>query len=125
MGQADRPRIVCALGLLQRPGEERNAARRLAARDRQLAVQTPQLRKTGRMQPLALLGRIPEGLCRLADVILLEPGLGQGGADLEGLVAGQPRLLERAKQERGRIGALSLLKGVYRLGVTLGERHAG
>ena len=83
VGEADGARVVGALGLLERAAEERDAARRLAARDRQPAVQPPELGQPRRIEPLALFGRIAERLGRLADVVLLKPGLGQGASDLE------------------------------------------
>ena len=83
VGEADRARVVRALRLLQRAGQERDAARRLAARDRQLAVQPPELRQPGRVEPLALFGRIAQRFGRLTDVVLQEPGLGQRAANLQ------------------------------------------
>ena len=69
---------------------KRDAARRLAPGDGQLAVQAPELRETGRVQPLALLGGSAQRLGRLPDIVLLEPGLSERGPDLERLVAGSP-----------------------------------
>ena len=78
VGEPDRARIVRALRLLQ-GARPRSAMPREGSplRNRQLAVQPPQLRQPGRVQPLALVGRIAQRFGRLADVVLLEPGLGE------------------------------------------------
>ena len=79
VGQADRPGIVRALGLLERACQEGNAARRLSLGDRQLAVQAPQLRQPRRMSRSRSSGGCPSASVGLADVVLQEPGLGQPG----------------------------------------------
>ncbi len=124
MSQADGARVVRALRLLEGAAEERDAAGRLPARDGQLAVQAPELRQAGRMQALPLFRGIAERLSGLADVVLLEPCLRQRGADLEGLVAGQLRLLLGAHQQRRGVGAVSLLEGLRCLGEDRWQRHA-
>ena len=101
VGEADRPRIVRALGLLQRLGEERDAARGLAARDGQPAVHAPEVGQPRGIEPLALLGRSSERLGRLPQVVLEQPGFGERTPDLDLIVAPQAR----AASARGPAGS--------------------
>ncbi len=48
---------------------------------------------------LSLFGRAPKRLARLTDVVLEEPRLRQGAADLELVVAPQRRFFQRAVQQ--------------------------
>src|SRR5579872_2065722 len=124
MREPDRAGIVRPLGLPERAPQERDAARRFAARDRQAPVQAPEFGEPRRMQPFAFFRRLAERVGGLADVVLLEPRFGQRAADLEMFVAGEPRLLQRPDQQRRGLGAVPLLQGVGGLGEELWERHA-
>ena len=75
------------------------------------------------MKPFALFGRVPKGVGGLPDVVLLELRFGEGGAELEGLVARHPRLLQRAHEQRCGLGAMAVLQGIRRLGEGVGQRH--
>ena len=118
VGEADGARVVRALRLLQRLGEERDAARRLAARDGQAAVQPPELREPGRVQPLAPLRRTAQRLGRLPHVVLQQPRFGERAANLDLLVAAAaPGCLQRANQQGGRLGAVPAFERLDRLRV--------
>ena len=121
VGEADGARVVRALGLLQGLGEEGDAAGRLAAGDGQPAVHPPEVGQPGRIEPLAPFGRRPERLGRLPDVVLEQPGFGQRAADLDLLVAAaDPGCLQRADQQRRRLGPVPVLQGLDGLGVEVG-----
>ena len=110
VGEPDGARIVRALGLLQRLRQERDAARRLAARHGQPAVHAPQVRQPGRVEPLPPLRRIAQRLGRLPDVVLQQPGLGQRAADLGLLVAVAAGLFQCADEEGGGLRAVPVLE---------------
>ena len=91
-----------AIGLLKGLREEGDAARGLAARHRKPPVHPPEIREPRRPKPLAPHRRRAKRFGRLANIVLLEPGLGQRTADLDLLVPVQARLTQRSdKKGRG------------------------
>ncbi len=123
VGEPDGARIVRALGLLQRLGQERDAAGRLAARHGQPAVHAPEVRQPGRVEALPPFRRIAQRFGRLPDVVLEQPGLGQRAADLGLLVAIAAGLLQRANEEGGRLRAVPVLERLHGLAVEIWVRH--
>ena len=81
VGEADGARIVRALGQFQRPRQERDAAGRLAAGERDSPVHAPEIRQSGGIQPLTAFGLRAERRGGLFDIVLKQPGLGEGGPD--------------------------------------------
>src|SRR5262245_61808661 len=73
--------IVRALGLRESLDQKRNATGGFTAGRRQPPVHPPQLGQSGRLQTLARFGRTAKRLGRLSQVVLEEPGLGEGAAD--------------------------------------------
>ena len=73
--EADGSRVVRAFGGLTRFGEEGNAqtARRALPRDGRASARD----RAGRGRVAPRLRRTPQGLGRLTDVVLQQPGLGQ------------------------------------------------
>src|SRR5262245_14211313 len=125
VSEADGAGIMGSLGGLERLAEERNAARRLPAGDCELALEPPEFRQTRRMEPLPLFRRIAQDVGRLADVVLLKPRLGQRGAQLEGLVTAQPRLLLEPDEQAGGIPPVTPFQSFERLPERLRQCHAG
>jgi hypothetical protein len=62
-------------------------------------VHAPQVREPGWINPFARLGRASERLCRLAKVVLQEPGFGERTPELNLLVARKTRASERSDEE--------------------------
>ena len=125
MRETDRPRIVGALGGLQRFGQERDAAGGFAAGGGQAAVHPPEVGQPGGIEPFAGFGRSPQGLGGLADVVLQQPGFRERAPDLDLLVATEPRPLERAHEQRRRVRAAPLLERPNGLAVEVRRRHGG
>ncbi len=123
--EADGSRVVRAFGGLTRFGEEGDAARRLAARRRETAVHPPEIGKAGRVESLPRLGRTPQGLGRLADVVLQQPGLGQRAADLNLLLAPQPGPLQHPNEQGRRVCAAALVERPNGLAIEVLSRHGG
>ena len=124
VGEADRARVVRPLRLLQRAGEERDAARRFTLGDRQLAVQAPQLREPGRVQPLALVGRIARALrspagCRPAGTTPRRARCGSGGSRR----GSDPGCLSARTRSAAASAPVPLLQRLRRLGEDSGQRH--
>jgi hypothetical protein len=123
VGEPDRARIVGALGLLERASQQCDRPRAFPLGDRQSRVQPPEIRQAQWMQPLALFGGIPQRVGRLPHVVLLKPGLCQRATDLDSLVAGEPRLLECAREQQRGVRAAPLTKRLRRLPERLAQRH--
>jgi hypothetical protein len=92
VGKADGARIMRALGLPQCLGEERDAAGGFTSRDRQSAVDPPQIGQAGWVEALSSFGRLTKRLRGLTNVVLQEPRFREGASDLNLLVAVQARL---------------------------------
>ena len=90
--EADGARIMRAFGLPQCLGEKRDAAGGLAARNRQAAVDAPQIGQARGVEALSTFGRLTKRLRGLTNVVLQEPRFRQGAADLNLLIAVQARL---------------------------------
>ena len=92
VGEADRSRVVCNLGLFQRAVMERNGPRLFAARERHSAMQAPQVRVENRRDALAHgVGRSAEhgsGLCKIP---LQEVRFSQHDPDAELVLLGKRR----------------------------------
>ena len=110
VGEPDGARIVRALGLLERLGQQRDRAGGFAGRDREAAVHAPQVGEPGRIEPLAPLGRRTKRLRGLPQVVEQQPGLCQCAADLDLLVATQSRLPQRADEQVGGVSSLTALQ---------------
>ena len=125
VGEPDGARIVRALGLLQRFGQERDAAGRLAARHGQAAVHPPQVRQPGRVETLPSFRGIAQCFGRLPHVVLEQPGFGQRAANLRLLVASATGLFQGANEEGRRLSAVSVLERLHGLFVEIQVRHYG
>jgi len=121
VGETDGAGIVRAFSLFQRAGEEGDASGRLAPCDRELAVQPPQLRQAGRVQPLAFRW-MAERLGGLPEVVLEQPRFRQRTAELERLVTAEAWRLQNANEQRRGVCSMTLLKGVCRLSKEIGRQ---
>ena len=93
VGEADGPRIVRALRLFQGAAEQRDR-RATARRGRSPDVACRRHSSDSRSgcSRSRSSGGVAQRFARLADVVLLEPGLGERAADLDGFIAGQAGL---------------------------------
>ena len=83
----------------------------------------PEVRQPGRVQTLPRLGRSPQRLRCLADVVLEQPRLGQCAADLNLLLTAEPGPLERTHQQGRGVRATPLIEGPNCLAIEVLGRH--
>ena len=88
-------------------------------------MHAPQLRQPGGLEPLARIGRTTKRLGGLAQVVLKEPRLGEGAADLDLFVAGDAGTFQQANQQRGRFFTAAPFERFERLSQTVRRRHVG
>jgi hypothetical protein len=119
VGESDGARIVRAFGLAQGFREKRDAARRLAARNGETAVDPPKVGQPGRIKPLPPLRWRPERLGRPPHIVLKQPGFGERTPDLDLFVALKTRLSKAADQQGRRFGPHSSLEGTHGLSVKI------
>ena len=92
--------------------------------NRQPAVDPPEFRQPRRMDPLALFGRLAKRIGRLAKVVLEQPRLGEGAAQLQRFVA-RCAGLPYGSDEQGRgVRALSALERLGRVDEQVRRGHA-
>ena len=90
--EANSARIVRAFGLPQCLGEKRNAAGGFTARNRQAAVDPPQIGQARGVEALSPFGRLTKRFRGLTNVVLQQPRFRQGASNLNLLVSVQARL---------------------------------
>ena len=126
VGQANQPRIVRQLGVLERPRVQRDGARLLAALEGQASVQAPQRREPRvRQRFLGDVGRTPERGGRLRQVVLQQVGLGDSRAHRELVVAGERAGPVVGQQDLDRVGAPAAFEGRCRPGERGLDRGGG
>ncbi len=86
-------------------------------------MDAPDVREAGRIQPLAAVRLRSEHLRGLVEIVLEDVRLGERGADLRALVAGQTGLLEGPGEGVRRFSTSSLLEGFDAFRVEV-SRHA-
>ncbi len=109
--EPDGARFVRGFSLLQRAAVHRDRARLIAAGRGQPAVQPPQRGQPARRDGVAKrIGRASESRCRLIEVVLQQPRLGERRADRELVVAHQVARPERRRQQLHGVGAAAPLE---------------
>jgi hypothetical protein len=123
VGEPDGARIVGALRLLERLGEEGYTAGRLSACDRKATVHSPQIREPGGAQALSAHRRRTKRFGRLTHIVLKKPSLGQRAPDLDLLVTMEAGLAQGSDEKGRGFHAGSSFKRPGRLRVKIGRRH--
>jgi hypothetical protein len=87
-------------------------------------VHAPQIGEAGGVEPLlATFGRLTEGVSRLPNIVLEQPGLSEGTSNLKLLVAMEPWLPQGANKQGGRFDTSPSFKRSRCLTVEIGRCH--
>lgn len=117
MREADRARIVSALGLFEGARQKGDAAGWFAPGDRHSTVHSPKVRQTSRIEPLTLVWRTTQRLRSLPKVVLEEPRLRESATNLDLVVSTERRIFESPNEKGSRLWAASLFQGLQSLAV--------